>query len=233
MIGIYCIENVVDGKRYIGQSKNVKRRLLGHFSCLKICKHENRHLQFAWNKYGENVFISYVLEECSLEDMDNREVFYIQKFNTMNDKFGYNLENGGNKNKVMSAETRNRISISRIGKSFMSEEGRRRIGERARKRKTRLGSKMTEDNKRKLLEVHRGNKYTLGYKHTEANKKKFSEQRKGNKYRLGIPHSEETKKKISESLRGKRLGIPRSKETIDKMVAAKKRNRILRKLGLL
>lgn len=51
-IGIYCIENIINGKKYIGQSINLKDRLYGHKTKLKHNKHKNRHLQFAVNKYG-------------------------------------------------------------------------------------------------------------------------------------------------------------------------------------
>ena len=51
-IGIYCIENMVNEHKYIGQSINLKDRLYGHKTKLKHNKHQNRHLQFAVNKYG-------------------------------------------------------------------------------------------------------------------------------------------------------------------------------------
>lgn len=54
--GIYCIENTKNKKVYIGSSKNIYQRLLKHFALLKHNKHQNGHLQNAWNKYGEDVF---------------------------------------------------------------------------------------------------------------------------------------------------------------------------------
>ena len=54
--GIYCIENITNHKTYIGSSKNIYQRLLKHFALLRYNKHQNAHLQSAWNKYGENSF---------------------------------------------------------------------------------------------------------------------------------------------------------------------------------
>jgi len=54
--GIYKITNTMNGHFYIGSSTNVHRRKQRHFKYLKIGCHENRHLQNAYNKYGEGAF---------------------------------------------------------------------------------------------------------------------------------------------------------------------------------
>lgn len=54
--GIYEIVNTVNGKRYIGSAKKFKIRWSKHVSALRLCKHHSRHLQAAWNKYGEAAF---------------------------------------------------------------------------------------------------------------------------------------------------------------------------------
>ncbi len=177
----------------------MKQRLNDHRSSLRRNDHKNVHLQRAWNKYGEENFEFEVLETCVIDELDERESFYIAHFKTLKDKYGYNLEGGGNKNKVISKETRQKISKSKKGKNFMSKKYLEKLAERMKGNSYRLGMKMPEDNKQKLIQAHMGNQYTLGYKHTEENKKKMSERRKGNAFRKGIPHTEETKKKISES----------------------------------
>lgn len=89
--GIYKIENIVNKKIYVGSSNNIKRRWKEHINQLNSNSHPNRHLQFSWNKYGQNNFIFNILEECKEEDLINREQFYIDNLNVLNDSFGYNI----------------------------------------------------------------------------------------------------------------------------------------------
>lgn len=75
--GIYMLLNKTNGKRYIGSSKNIRTRLWKHRALLRHNKHDNPHLQNAWNKYGERAFIYSVLELCAEEERFQREQFYI------------------------------------------------------------------------------------------------------------------------------------------------------------
>ena len=72
--GIYCIENIMDGKKYIGQSKNIYTRWYQHKLELNYNKHGNRYLQNAWNKYGENNFKFYIIEKCSEDELNEKEI---------------------------------------------------------------------------------------------------------------------------------------------------------------
>lgn len=93
--GIYCIENLENHKKYIGLSKNIKKRWNDHKYRLNKNDHENNHLQRSWNKYGKNKFTFYILETCSEDELSEKEKFYINKFNTSNYKFGFNGTLGG------------------------------------------------------------------------------------------------------------------------------------------
>lgn len=62
-MGIYKIINIVNNRYYIGSAVNLRRRRTRHFSELRNNKHNNKHLQSAWNKYGEQAFIFAVVEE--------------------------------------------------------------------------------------------------------------------------------------------------------------------------
>lgn len=77
--GIYCIINLVNHKKYIGSSKCIYTRLLKHRSLLRKNKHENSHLQSAFNLYKEHNFEFFILEECPEEKLLEREQFYIDK----------------------------------------------------------------------------------------------------------------------------------------------------------
>jgi len=61
--GIYKIINVVNNKFYVGSAVDLRRRKTRHFSELRLGKHNNAHLQAAWDKYGEKAFTFAVIEE--------------------------------------------------------------------------------------------------------------------------------------------------------------------------
>ena len=67
--GIYKIINVVNNKFYVGSAVDLKRRKTRHFSELRNGKHNNRHLQAAWVKYGEQSFV-FVVVEALADDAD-------------------------------------------------------------------------------------------------------------------------------------------------------------------
>lgn len=54
--GVYLIKNTINNKCYVGSSYNIRGRLFWHYSMLLKKAHPNIHLQFAFTKYGEEVF---------------------------------------------------------------------------------------------------------------------------------------------------------------------------------
>ena len=107
--GIYCIENLINHKKYIGQSIDIYKRWRTHKSELNQHKHVNDYLQRAWDKYGSDCFKFYVLETCDLLQLDELEVKFIQKFDTTNSHKGYNLNMGGNGNQSPSEYVRQKM----------------------------------------------------------------------------------------------------------------------------
>lgn len=110
--GIYCIENRVNGKRYIGQTQDIDRRKHEHIKELKGNYHYNDYLQKAFNKYGESNFKFYIIERCDIDKLNEREKFYIEKYGTMNKHKGYNLRAGGHEPKL-SESSKRKISETR------------------------------------------------------------------------------------------------------------------------
>lgn len=98
MVGIYMITNLVTGQKYIGQSHDIERRIKAHKN------DKNGRMYPIMNYYnseysdnGEDMFYYEVLEECKPEELDAKEIHYINYYNTR--KYGYNIAAGGQNNK--------------------------------------------------------------------------------------------------------------------------------------
>ena len=99
-IGIYKITSKINNKVYIGSASaqhklksrcGFYRRWEEHYRRLRDNTHRNRHLQYSWNKYGKDNFIFEILEICNKNDIITKEIYYIDKYDCTNHKFGYNM----------------------------------------------------------------------------------------------------------------------------------------------
>ncbi len=93
MIGIYYWKNLITGEYYIGQSVNISKRKAQHLCDRKNEKYNHYPLYLSMNKYGVENFEFGVLEECSIEELDEKEVYYISQYNSYNN--GFNQTTGG------------------------------------------------------------------------------------------------------------------------------------------
>jgi len=85
--GIYCIEKIDNGKKYVGKGKNLIDRMNStHINCTYIYN--------AIKKYGKKAFKRYIIEYCEPEEMLEREQYYINLWDTLSPN-GYNLTKGG------------------------------------------------------------------------------------------------------------------------------------------
>lgn len=95
MIGIYKITNQINGKCYIGQSIDIEKRWKQHIS---DAKNSNRkkcpYFHKALIKYGIENFKFEILEECLIDKLNEREIYWIKFYNSYEN--GYNLTPGGN-----------------------------------------------------------------------------------------------------------------------------------------
>lgn len=89
MIGIYKFTNKTNGKSYIGQSGDIERRYKEHKN-----RKENSIFHEAINEFGFENFDFSVVEVCDINELNDKEIFYIKKYNTLVPN-GYNVSEGG------------------------------------------------------------------------------------------------------------------------------------------
>ena len=173
MIGIYKITNKINGKCYIGQSINIKQRFRDHKNC-KV----DKPLYRAFKKYGLKNFKFEILEECSKEELNEKEIYYIAFYNSTTDGNGYNLEHGGElRDRVLceEAETKRVENFKKAIKEMPKEnfeEWHKKIGAKhkgktvSQEQKYKISKKLKEyfkdENVRKnLSEKHKGKVLSL------------------------------------------------------------------------
>lgn len=88
--GIYCIENKINHKKYVGQSIDIKSRWRQHKNSSLT---RDTFLYRAINKYGIENFEFSILEECTEKELDTKEMYWIDFLDTYN--HGYNMTLGG------------------------------------------------------------------------------------------------------------------------------------------
>ena len=89
--GIYKITNKINGHSYVGQSVDIERRWRQHINFPK--ENSKYPLYQAFRKYGIENFIFEIIEICPLEKLDEREIYFIAKYNSYHK--GYNQTSGG------------------------------------------------------------------------------------------------------------------------------------------
>lgn len=91
---IYKIENDINNKVYVGKTlRTPERRFKEHCNDAFTRKCEKRPLYSAMRKYGIEHFHISILEECSEEEINDKEQYWIQQLNSYHN--GYNATYGG------------------------------------------------------------------------------------------------------------------------------------------
>lgn len=129
IIGIYKITCLSNNRVYIGQSVNIKNRIQCHQSLLRRNVHFNCYLQRSFNKYGEASFQFEIIEECSEQELNSKEIFWIKYYKAESRRKGFNLIEPDNKGKYRHSEsTRLKLSKLKTG-SKHSKETKRKLSE--------------------------------------------------------------------------------------------------------
>lgn len=106
---IYKTTNLINGKIYVGKDSTNNKYYLGGGKLLKQ----------AIKKYGRNNFVKETLETCSsIDELNLKEKFWIDKFNSRNSKIGYNILVGGEispmENNTHSNKTKIKMSLNHV-----------------------------------------------------------------------------------------------------------------------
>jgi len=137
--GIYVIENLINGKKYVGQSINLNKRMNEyHYRSVVL----NRAIK----KYGEKNFKRYILVYCEIFELDRLEKAYIEILKSHMSKNGYNMSFGGEacmRGRSHSKKTKKMYSEIRKGK-YPSEETKKKMSD------VRLGKTRSESAKNNI-----------------------------------------------------------------------------------
>jgi group I intron endonuclease len=168
--GIYKIYCKSNDKAYIGQTNDFDRRFKEHKKRLNSqkMKHSCIHLKRAWQLYGKEAFEFSILEECSVEMLNEREQYYIDF---------YGKEKLFNIGLIAEAPKRG-VKLSDETKKLLSELN-------SGKNNPNYGKLLTEETKRKISIANSGiNNWHYGRPCTEEEKLKNSLANRGEKCHL-------------------------------------------------
>lgn len=156
--GIYRILNLVNNKKYFGQTVDFNTRWGNHYNQLKGMRHFNPHLQTSWNKHGPDVFIFQIMEYCHKEQLDEREQKYLDEW----------FDGGVQCYNILpvASSSRNRT---------YSEESKLKMSASAKKRQpppSRKGIKHSEEYKKRLSKIMTGRVRTVEHNKKLADSKR-------------------------------------------------------------
>jgi group I intron endonuclease len=158
MIGIYKITNP-KGKMYVGQSRDIEHRFYYYRLSSEWIK-EQRKLYNSLKKYGYENHVFEIIEECSEETINEKEIYWINFYNSVIE--GLNLKYGGIGGRH-SKETKQNISKALMGKKQSKETIEKRS-------KSLQGLKRSDYTKQLMSEAGKNREITWGDKISKAKK---------------------------------------------------------------
>lgn len=165
IIGIYKIENIKNGKKYIGSSININKRFYRHKNDLKNNKHGNIYLQRDFNKYSINDFNFECIEKCETNNIKTIEqkyldiIFEIKNYN----KYYYNLSKQSSGGDNISHHSNNELIKEKIKKGLYN----------------RYKNESEEDNKKRRENLLGEKNPNYGHLWNKDKRERMSKQRKG------------------------------------------------------
>jgi group I intron endonuclease len=221
---IYKIINLVNDKFYVGSTINKKVRFRQHRRFLRQNRHHCKHLQAAWNLYGESKFTFEVVEfvDISLDLAGVEDTYlaeHVGKSHCYNSGYSSRAPWRGapahvtpNYGNTMSQEQK--TVLSNYTKQQWLDADPRTGTQHSPETKAKISAKVqvalsegrggkfipSEETRRKMSEALKGNQCAKGYKRTPEEIEKIRARTKGNQNWLGKSHSEESKLKMSKRI---------------------------------
>lgn len=176
---IYKTTNLINGKIYVGQKSS-------DYLCESYLG-SGRHLKCSINKYGVENFQREIIEFCnSVDHLNEREIYWIEKLDARNPEVGYNIAKGGN---IIQLKGELNPMYGKYGElnpfygKHHTEENRKRMG--------RPGVKASLETRQKLSLARKGRVSSMkGKTHSEETKKKMSLARVGKPLTSSQTHQE-------------------------------------------
>jgi len=208
-IGIYRIINP-KGKIYVGQSFKIEKRWKKYY---KMDCEQQIKLFRSFVKYGVENHKFEIIEECSIEQLDERELFWGNFYNVLGEN-GLNLRLGLGRG-LVSEETKIKMGKAHKGhECYKNPKRGKKISESLQKSGGTKGQKQSQETCNKKSKSMLGKSKPEGFgemvskrnkgkntcKRSNETKQKMSENRKGHSM-----YNEDWKQKISESLKGRKI----------------------------
>jgi NUMOD3 motif/GIY-YIG catalytic domain len=179
---IYLIQNLINGKCYVGQTQfSMAHRWNKRIYLIRSGR--GNYFHRAVRKYGYENFVKQELSFSNdKKSLDNLETLWIILLRSFDPSFGYNLTMGGE------------------GLQNPSKIIRAKIGEANRGEKNGMFGKHLSENAKRLVGIaSRGNEYRLGTKQSDETKRAIGAANKGNEHNMGCIRSLETRSKMRAS----------------------------------
>lgn len=169
---IYLITNKINNKKYVGQTiRSFQDRIREYHKGFG-----NSYINNAFNKYGWDSFEFKIIDTAdNLDELNNKEIQYIQKYKSNNKEFGYNIELGG-KNAIPDTETLEKMSKSHLGIIQNDDWVNKRIAKAGSDEAKKYGRVKTDEEKLKIS--LNSPKFWQGKNRYDETKKKISETKK-------------------------------------------------------
>lgn len=223
--GIYKVTNKINGKVYIGQSVDIGRRWRQHMTA-----EDDIYFHKAIQKYGVENFEWEVIEKCKKSELDERESYWIEYYDSFNK--GYNCTRGGGGcSGEANSNWKGGISLDPEYSKKHYEANKEKISEKAKEyykeNKEKINERMKEynkqhykDDKERKKEYYEANKDKIKEKakeYREVNKEKEKERHRqyyeANKEKAK-EYYEANKEKVLESARQRYINKKRMKKNI-------------------